>query len=134
MDIRGFDAMTKALAGDASRRTVVRRLVGGALATLLAGRDAAPALAGCKGNSRRCDLPTDCCSGRCEGGRCRRGRLRPGEACERDQECRSRTCGRINNLSSICRSRDCVRTGRRCRFTTDCCRGLCSNSTFKCTD
>ena len=134
MDDKRFDAVTKALAGGASRRTALRALFGGSLATLLVGHRIAPAAADCRANTQKCDLPTECCSGRCRSGRCRQGRLRAGSACTHDQQCRSGICGRINAQSSICRSAGCVRAARRCTLSTDCCRGVCDAGTLECVD
>ena len=42
----------------------------------------------------------------------------------------SGVCGRINALSGICRSPSCLRAGRSCLLTPDCCRGVCDAATL----
>ena len=130
-----FDALVKSMAGDGQSRRAALRLAAGALAALVArARPAAGVAQACRENGAKCTVFTDCCSRRCQGGRCEQGRARPGAGCDRDAECRSGICGRISSVGSICRDADCRRAGRPCADTTDCCRGVCSSSTFRCVD
>ncbi len=135
MDDSRFDALVKSVARGAQSRRAALRLAGGALAALVArARPTGGAAQACRENGAKCTVFTDCCSRRCQGGRCEQGRALAGAGCELDAECRSGICGRISFGGSICREADCRRTGRRCAETTDCCRGVCSSSTFRCVD
>ncbi len=135
MDDSRFDALARTVAGGAQSRRTALRLAAGALAALLARASTAIGAAQtCRENRAKCDVFTDCCSRRCQGGRCEQGRSRPGAGCDRDEECRSGICGRISSVGGLCRNAGCRRAGRACLRTTDCCRGVCSSSTFECVD
>jgi hypothetical protein len=70
-----FDELTRGLAsGTLSRGRALRlmgaALVGGTLASLGMGGEAAADPPGCKRNGKKCKQNTQCCSGRCAGGTC----------------------------------------------------------------
>ncbi len=133
MDGRRFDALARLTAeGTASRRGALRLLAGGAFAALLSRPDRAGAALGCRNVGARCGADGECCSRRCGGGRCRSERLSPGASCRGDRDCRSGVCGPIDRDTRLCRVAACRRPGRRCALTPDCCRGVCSASTFRC--
>ena len=105
MDPRGFDALTRKLATGASRRTALRAIAGGGLASALAligGRGAAAQDIGtaadegtCRAPGDNCSGDVDCCSERCSSGRClcrRRGAF-----CEVDRACCSGRCRKARN-------------------------------------
>jgi hypothetical protein len=66
MDGRGFDELSKAIAGGASRRTIIRMLTGGLIGGVatLAGGVGADAVT-CRGDGRLCVQSANCCSGTC---------------------------------------------------------------------
>jgi len=73
MDSQRFDDLTRGLTEVASRRTVLRGLLGAALGGLLAQmgiEDAGAAFADCRALSKRCSRDNQCCTGRCKRGRC----------------------------------------------------------------
>ena len=105
MDPRGFDALTRKLATGASRRTALRAIAGGGLASALAligGRGAAAPLETAGHNPGTCRAPgdvcngdADCCSERCSTGRCLCRRR--GAYCEVDRACCSGRCRKRKN-------------------------------------
>ena len=101
MDPTDFDALTRRLAGPASRRAAVRAAAGGALASALAllpfGAARAQTAAGdddasCRGIGDRCRRDTQCCSLRCANRNCKCANK--GAVCYKDRGCCS---GRCNN-------------------------------------
>ena len=94
MDNRHFDALARAVAGGASRRSILRGLLGGALAGVPAlggGREAA---AGCFKQGRRCRYDRQCCSGLCNAyfGRCTDACGPPNANCSEADDCCSGIC------------------------------------------
>ncbi len=94
MDGRRFDDWSRHLGTRATRRTMAKATVGGALASALAlfGAGAADAAdnATCRGTGEVCRRRNQCCSNRCRSGRCDcRDR---GAACFVDRACCSGRC------------------------------------------
>ncbi len=97
-----FDAMTRRWINPASRRGVMKALIGGILAVAVSGR--APgqvAAAGCLRRGSHCKHDSQCCSGACQGHRCRRA---PGQGtCSiRQNVCRSGDLGCNGDESCAC--------------------------------
>ncbi len=131
MDARVLDRLARTVALAPSRRDLLRLLAGTAGAILL-GAPAPAAAERCRRDGARCALGSDCCSGRCRLRRCRPARLAAGSLCQRDAQCRSGVCGRIDRESRLCRRRRCRRAGRACAGTVDCCAGVCDAATREC--
>lgn len=138
MDAARFDALLRSLTDEApSRRTLMRALAGGLVATGLVG---APAVAAkkCKAGRKRCgkkcvDLNTNrkhcgACKNACfvdiacVAGQCQCRDL--GADCEVGGQCCSGRCSTV--VVSTCRKANCVETGL-CAVDTDCCGGFCVN-------
>jgi len=106
MDGNRFDAITKALTAETSRRRTLSGLLGGALgaiATILGGR---PTLAACSGGAEACNSDADC--------------PRAGTRCQ--QGC----CFACAAAGASCGNRLCCRVGGR---NLSCCNGTCCNAT-----
>lgn len=63
MESHRFDTFVKALGSGASRRRVMRGLLGGAAAAGMLARRPIPAAASCKGQGKGCKRTSQCCSG-----------------------------------------------------------------------
>ena len=94
MDGRRFDQWTKTLNGGATRRTALKTMAGGAIASALAalgiGGVAAQDDDRCRRTGRNCRRDEQCCSNRCRQGRCIC--LQNGATCTTDKACCSRRC------------------------------------------
>ena len=131
MDSKRFDEITKELTTSTDRRTVLKRLAGGALGGLLALRGAEEAAAACKANNKECTRDGQCCSLNCRRGECRCARLQ--ERCKSAKGCcqggDATVCATINGLSG---DRCCRELDKECNVANDCCGSLVCNDLGKC--
>ena len=109
LDQREFDELTRSMASASTRRSTIKVLGGGALASLLAlvGREAAAQdlsdeAVSCRATGSRCSGDKNCCSRRCTAGLCV-CRLKGGK-CEfdgrrRDKACCSGRCKKNGNCA-----------------------------------
>ena len=113
MDERRFDRLTRAMAGNESRRSVVRALAGGAAAALLAARRGAPASA-------------------------HHGSLGPGDACYDSGQCVGADAPLVcadNGFADDGPLNCCTYVGSNCGFDAACCGtatcagGVCATTT-----
>lgn len=94
MRSEAFDAVTRQAGAESSRRGLLRRGLGAVTAAALAGLGLSLGAADVDARRRR-----------------------PNQArCKRDEQCRSRICGR-NRLGRVC----CVAAGGHCKADDDCC-------------
>jgi hypothetical protein len=105
MDTQRFDEITRTLAAATSRRTALKLLGGGALASL--GALLRPEGAGaCRRFKSPCSSGSQCCSGRCSAaGRCAcpTGRKRCGDrCCPAGQTCCDPLCGTCTPPGAVC--------------------------------
>jgi hypothetical protein len=117
METQRFDQWTRLIATDASRRTLLRGVVGPFLAMIIAAGSGGVVGAACRKVGQQCEQHGNCCPGaRCQGRRCQcpAGRKPCGGRCiPRRQCCTNRDCP-----GKICRRGACV-----CRLGTGDCNG-----------
>lgn len=145
MDGRRFDAIAREAAAGATRRSVLKLLIGGVLGGL-AGVRARDAGAVCIPFGVRCAGGTQCCTGNCVDNKCacRTGLTRCGDSClnlltnERNcgacgascaagRTCCNGRCADTNNNPNHCGA-----CGRRCPTGVTCVNGACSSSGTAC--
>lgn len=128
MDSRCFDRLTRILAGDGSRRGILRGMAAAVFGTAAVAGAAREATAACIdiGSDRRCNRDNDCCG---DDARCRNG------VCK----CKSgfRSCRDNGKRQCFDRRNDddhCGRCGRRCRDGDTCQNGRCRPGDGACAD
>lgn len=132
MDDCRFDNWTRLFAGEATRRTAVKGLTGGAAAVALLARaqlglaqegDDVALEANCRGNGAKCSANRNCCSKKCN----KKGKCvcaGQGAACKRDNGC----------CSGVCRDTQCKcgDKGDFCQNDADCCSRICREGNCRC--
>jgi len=139
MDGKQFDGLVRALSADDTRRGVLRRAAGGAIAAALAaiGAGKGATAAECLGRDASCRRDNQCCGGKCRNnGTC--GPAGLGDTCNpnKPSDCKSGECGCINKDPAsrcTCRSATCTAVGDEgCGSLKDCCDGFCVPSRNLC--
>lgn len=132
-----FDDLARALATQPTRRTLLRRIVAGASAALLASQiDDVAIAAKCREAGEICREDSNCCSGSC-GAPDRRGR-RTCE-CTPDQHFCGQTCcprslGCDSKGGGCCVGSGDSPIGGFCEQDGDCCSGVCNETSKRCLD
>lgn len=127
MDSRTFDRLTRGLAGEGSRRGILRGIASAALGAVAIGGAAREAAACVDVDSnRRCNRDNDCCG---DDARCRNNRC----------SCKSgfRACRQNGKVQCFDRRNDdehCGRCGRRCKSGDTCQNGRCRPDGGVCAD
>jgi hypothetical protein len=123
-----FDLIGTWLATGNSRRTTVRALAAGALATGLGGLGLGEAAAKCNKNGHKCRKRKECCSKTCKGGTCRCTSVR--KSCSGAGSGATTCCGDLLCTVNACNqeSRCSQQSGGTCDDDCDCKQGLaCRN-------